>query len=124
MPTLAPGSLDRLLAYDWPGNVRELENAIERALIPSHGEQLEFSDFPDQDVGSNRTSTVASRDGSELSLDHIVRNHIGEVLAMANGQVEGKGGAAELLDLNPSTLRYRMKQLGTSYGRKSKRFGS
>jgi DNA-binding NtrC family response regulator len=59
MPTLAPGCLDRLLAYDWPGNVRELENAIERALILSHGEELEFLDFPDQDVGSNRTSTPA-----------------------------------------------------------------
>jgi transcriptional regulator with GAF, ATPase, and Fis domain len=37
---------------------------------------------------------------------------------MAHGKVHGKGGAAELLGMNPSTLRYRMDQLGIPYGRK------
>ena len=36
-PVLAPGAIDRLIAYDWPGNVRELENMIERALIQRRG---------------------------------------------------------------------------------------
>jgi hypothetical protein len=40
---------------------------------------------------------------------------------MANGRVHGKGGAADLLGINPSTLRYRMNQLGIPYGRKSGR---
>jgi len=40
---------------------------------------------------------------------------------MSNGKVHGKGGAAELLRINPSTLRYRMNQLGIPYGRKSRR---
>jgi DNA-binding protein Fis len=40
---------------------------------------------------------------------------------MANGRMHGKGGAAELLGINPSTLRYRMNQLGILYGRKSAR---
>ncbi len=34
-PVLAPGAIDRLIAYDWPGNVRELENMIERASDPA-----------------------------------------------------------------------------------------
>jgi len=42
------------------------------------------------------------------------------VLEMTNGRVHGKGGAAELLGINPSTLRYRMNQLGIPYGRKSR----
>jgi len=41
-PVLAPGAIDRLIAYDWPGNVRELENMIERALIQHHGGVLSF----------------------------------------------------------------------------------
>ena len=35
-PQLAPGAIDRLMAYDWPGNVRELENLVERAMILRH----------------------------------------------------------------------------------------
>jgi transcriptional regulator with GAF, ATPase, and Fis domain len=44
MPILAPGVMERLLAYPWPGNVRELEDVIERALILSDGKLLEFLD--------------------------------------------------------------------------------
>ena len=32
--------MSRLLQYAWPGNVRELENAIERAMVLSEGDQL------------------------------------------------------------------------------------
>jgi hydrogenase-4 transcriptional activator len=36
---------------------------------------------------------------------------------MTNGRVHGKGGAAEVLGINPSTLRNRMNKLGINYGR-------
>ncbi len=36
-PVLAPGAIDKLIAYDWPGNVRKLENMVERALILQRG---------------------------------------------------------------------------------------
>jgi len=41
-PVLAPGAIDRLIAYDWPGNVRELENMIERDLIQHRGGILQI----------------------------------------------------------------------------------
>jgi transcriptional regulator with GAF, ATPase, and Fis domain len=44
--------------------------------------------------------------------------HIRRVLEMTKGKVHGKGGAAEVLGINPSTLRNRMNQLGISYGRR------
>ena len=44
-PQLAPGAMNRLMAYDWPGNVRELENVVERALILSKGRPLSFGDI-------------------------------------------------------------------------------
>jgi len=53
-----------------------------------------------------------------LNLDAAISDHIRRVLEMAHGKVHGKGGAAELLGMNPSTLRYRMDQLGIPYGRK------
>ena len=32
----------KLMGYDWPGNVRELENVVERTVLLSMGEELEF----------------------------------------------------------------------------------
>ena len=71
-PVLAPGAIDRLIAYDWPGNVRELENMIERALIQHRGGVLSFETLLPlavsggrevvQDAGRNRTSAFAGRD--------------------------------------------------------------
>jgi hypothetical protein len=37
--------------------------------------------------------------------------------------VRGQGGAAELLDIHPSTLAYRLKKLGIERPRRSRRGG-
>lgn len=39
-PTVAEGTLSRLVAYPWPGNVRELENCIESAVVIMDGDVL------------------------------------------------------------------------------------
>jgi transcriptional regulator with GAF, ATPase, and Fis domain len=44
-------------------------------------------------------------------LDDFERNHILRVLEKANWVIEGKNGAAALLNVHPSTLRSRMKKL-------------
>jgi DNA-binding NtrC family response regulator len=115
-PALAPGAIDRLTAYDWPGNVRELENLVERALILNQGAPLTFGDLV---KGKTTAFSAAGQEGKAMNLDAVVSDHIRRVLEMANGKIHGKGGAAELLGINPSTLRYRMKQLSIPYGRKS-----
>jgi transcriptional regulator with GAF, ATPase, and Fis domain len=119
-PALARGAIDRLTAYDWPGNVRELENLVERALILSQGSPLTFDELSKGNE-KNIASSPAGPEGKTLNLDAAISNHIRRVLEVAHGKVHGKGGAAELLGINPSTLRYRMNQLGILYGRKSAR---
>jgi hypothetical protein len=52
-----------------------------------------------------------------LKLDDVIAKHIRSVLRMTKGKVHGPGGAAEIMDLNPSTLRNRMNKLGIPYGR-------
>src|SRR5262245_29298810 len=47
-----------------------------------------------------------------LTLRAMQRHHIAEVLALCSGRIEGRGGAADLLGLKPSTLRTRMAALG------------
>ena len=48
---MAPKKIERdvmthLMGYVWPGNIRELENAIERAIVLTDGEQLPMDSFP------------------------------------------------------------------------------
>jgi transcriptional regulator with GAF, ATPase, and Fis domain len=119
-PPLAQGVIDRLMAYDWPGNVRELENLVERALILSRGAPLTFDDLS-RGQEKTRPSPPTGPEDEALKLNAVISSHIRSVLETANGRVHGKGGAAELLGINPSTLRYKMNQLGIPYGRKSAR---
>ena len=72
--------------------------------------------------GQLRTTSYIKPDDEEFpSLDRAMMKHIQKGLIMAKGKVEGKGGAAELLEINPRTLRHRMKKLGIPFGRKVKR---
>ncbi len=107
-------SIDRIPAaemkalqdYDWPGNVRELENVIERAVITTRGSVLELMDPP------ARGGAVRKGAGAKKALSQVERDYVTEVLVEANWRIEGPGGAARILGMNPSTLRSRMKKLG------------
>jgi len=57
------------------------------------------------------TSTPTKSDGN-ASLEDVERRHIESVLNQTNWMIEGERGAAKILNLNPSTLRSRMKNLG------------
>jgi transcriptional regulator with GAF, ATPase, and Fis domain len=116
LPKLAPGAMAPLIAYAWPGNVRELENVIERALILSKGRPLTFDNivWPDDNGEQGRSTT---RIDDFLNLNHVISNHIKHALETAKGRVHGPSGAAQLLGLNPSTLRHRMRKLRIPHGR-------
>ncbi len=123
-PVLAPGTFEKLQAYEWPGNVRELENLVERTLIkwmtgPS-GNPLEFEALVSEHNAAREPDAQDTAPGP-LLMDHVVKQHIRKVLERAGGKVQGEKGAAALLGLNPSTLRNRMKKLGIPYGRNNRR---
>lgn len=111
-PQLKPGELERLMAYSWPGNIRQLENVVERALILNKGEFLSFEDL--HSGSTIKTSAYDNRDPKDriTSLDDVVSKHIQSTLEITSGKIHGKNGAAQLLGINPSTLRHRMKKLG------------
>jgi transcriptional regulator with GAF, ATPase, and Fis domain len=117
VPKLSSGVFDWMLGYSWPGNVRELENAVERALIRNKSHTLEKEDFffPEQSIRQPRSEDVA-RD-RYLPLDRLIRNHIRQVLQHTDGKIHGKNGAAEILEVNPNTLRSRMRKLGIPFGK-------
>ena len=103
--TIPKSAMDTLQSYHWPGNVRELENIIERALVISQGTKLELGDW---------FSRLESEDNQKyiLSMQDLERKHILKVLDLTSWRVSGKGGAAEILDLKPTTLEARMKKMG------------
>jgi transcriptional regulator with GAF, ATPase, and Fis domain len=119
-PVLGHGAIDRLVAYDWPGNVRELENMIERALIQYRRGVLSFETLLPMSVsGDPEVLQDSGRNRALLSLDEINARHIRQAVKLAQGKINGPGGAAQILGLHPNTLRKRMNKLGIPYGRRS-----
>jgi DNA-binding NtrC family response regulator len=118
LPALAPGAIDQLVAYSWPGNVRELDNVVERAIILSRGRPLEFSGLVTASSRPQVASISLKESDQSMDLNDANAEHIRRALALAEGRVNGPGGAAEILGINPSTLRHRMRKLAVSFGRK------
>jgi len=103
----SPDALARLERYPWPGNVRELQNVIERAAILAQDSELEIADaMLGQQPGMQPSATPGN------TLDDVSRAHIRGVLEQCGGKIEGRSGAAAVLGVKPSTLRYRLKKLG------------
>ncbi len=107
---LTDGGIAALEAYDWPGNIRELENLIERAVIVSNDGTLPIPDL--LGPAPRRVENPAMAATIPQTLDRVQESHIRRVLERTDWRVEGDGGAAQILGLNPNTLRSRMKKLG------------
>ena len=114
-------AIDMLMGYHWPGNVRELENVVERALILNPKGPLNFKHL--DRIQTQPTNDFAELNNEPSELNQVIVNHIRTVLSKTKGKIHGKGGAAELLGMNPSTLRNRMNKLGIQYGRSKKKKG-
>ena len=113
---IPPQVFDDLVLYDWPGNIRELENIIERSIIISPGTTLLLSN-----PVSNQKNTLTLADGlsnsitlSGQTLDEVQREQIRLVCESCQWKIDGAGNTAEILGINPNTLRSRMKKLGIS----------
>jgi formate hydrogenlyase transcriptional activator len=56
--------------------------------------------------------TRTAQPEQSLHLGELERSHILKVLDQTSWRIYGNGGAAELLGLNPETLRSRIRKLG------------
>ena len=102
--TVSKSTMQILQDYEWPGNVRELEHVIERAIITSEGSALDLADYLDLKAGNKPEESLKD-------LEAMEREYILKVLQKTRWKIDGEGGAAGILGLNPSTLRFRIKKL-------------
>jgi len=124
-----------LVNHPWPGNVRDLQNFVERAVILSQGPLLEVDLNALSQAQAASAQPIESRpraaeaqgpahereargqsvnEGApeKLSLGEVERNHLLAVLRRTQGVIDGPLGAARILVMKPSTLRFRIKKLG------------
>ena len=96
--------MDAFMRYEWPGNIRELEHTMETAVLLCEGQTINHVMLPGltEVKASNKVKTIEENE----------REHIVAVLDLCNGKIFGKGGAAEMLGMNVSTLNSRIKRLG------------
>lgn len=124
--------LNALLRYPWPGNVRELENAVERAVVLSTGEEftedllpLQIRLFAQQVRGDSSEDSIEALAArlAELAIRQLQAQE-GEVYDRVVGEVERQllreamsycGGVkvrtADFLGINRNTLNKKVKDL-------------
>jgi transcriptional regulator with GAF, ATPase, and Fis domain len=117
--------LEMLANYSWPGNIRELGTVIDRAAILGDGKTLEVA----KALGVGTSHSVSIRESmnhkpvetpknssKEIEpFDTAVRRHLTAALIAAKGRIEGPFGAAKMLEINPHTLRAKMRKLGVDW---------
>jgi len=117
-PRLSKANIKQLQSYRWQGNIRELQNVIERAIITSTGNRLQF-DLPTDNPGltAKAQTSVLDEDVAQLPYsedERSVRDRENILLALklSNNKISGANGAAEMLGIKPTTLASRIKNMG------------
>jgi len=107
---------ETLRRHDWPGNIRELRNVIERAIIMSKGDRLRLDRVMSEShlVESTSAASEATEDDflTDAEMRELEKANLLKALRQAKWRISGESGAAELLELKPSTLTYRMRVFG------------
>ncbi len=110
--TIAPSAGQQLCNYSWPGNIRELQYLIERHVLQTKDSIIVSFEMPDPFPSG---STFHGIDSELKSFDEMDRVHIQSALKKSKGKISGQGGAADLLKLQSTTLRSKMKRLGITW---------
>jgi two-component system, NtrC family, nitrogen regulation response regulator GlnG len=125
----SPEALDLLQRYDWPGNVRELQNCIRAAVYQTSGQTLLPGDLPGLNAANPVPGSSASDGTPQLNVIETIEAMIQdggkdvhkrvislverELFARALRHTHGNQvQASDLLGINRTTLRNRLRELG------------
>ncbi|MDF2191864.1 sigma-54 dependent transcriptional regulator [Paraflavitalea sp. CAU 1676] len=110
---IADSMMEKMYAYNWPGNIRELENVIEQSVVLNDGRsklQLMRS-FSLSTPESTERAAINTFEEVKHFQQQTEREYITSMLKKTKGRIRGAGGAAELLNIKPSTLESKMAKL-------------
>ncbi len=110
--------MERMIAYDWPGNIRELENILEQSAILNDGKsKLELKrSLPGETTELSRKVIKTLEDVKRIQ-EETEREYIIATLKKTEGRIRGANGAAELLNIKPTTLGIKNGQTANQAGR-------
>ena len=125
--TVRLSAIPRLLPEEWGARDMSLDEIIsrhilrvlERGIILSKASSLTFEDSREAVQPSALPKPLREeKENKDLTLDEVVSKHILNTLEKTGGRVSGENGAAQLLQVNPFTLRKKMAKLGIPFGKK------
>jgi two-component system nitrogen regulation response regulator GlnG len=126
---LAPETLELLEEYSWPGNVRELQSAIKQAMLNASGHILVPEFLPEHLHSFLPAQELPPEGAAGLDLQGLITAYLqreeGHLYSQVVGAVERvllarvlehthghQTRAGELLGINRTTLRYKLRALG------------
>ena len=108
-----PEAMAALLDYNWPGNIRELENVLERALVLTDDEVVSIGDLPEAVRRPAPDTPGIGIDSDDLSVKKHAARMERHLIQVALDRTGGnKTQAADLLELSPRALRYKIQEYG------------
>lgn len=110
---VSPEAMEVLLGYPWPGNIRELENVLERAMVLTEDSVLGIDDLPESVRRPAPDTPGLGVDGDDLSVKRHGARLERHLIQLALDRTGGnKTHAADLLELSPRALRYKIQEYG------------
>jgi two-component system response regulator PilR (NtrC family) len=114
---ISPDAMKLLVNYDYPGNVRELQNIIERAVALEINNTLtveNLESYMDEQRGIKKIDdTLFDIPTDGIDLETVVGDLERSLLIKALQRAKGvKKKAAELLNINFRSMRYRLEKYG------------
>jgi len=100
----------KLKNHHWDHNFKDLFQVLNNALLRDDAEKITFkvaahaqsSLFPEENISVNDI----------LSFEEMNRRYLKRILEITSGKIYGDDGAANLVDLKPTTLQSKLKKLG------------
>lgn len=106
--------MKEMYAYDWPGNIRELVNVLEQSVILNDGKsKLKLKRSLTVTAAEvSGTKNIETLEDVKYIQRETEKEYIISVLKKSNGLIRGASGAAQILNIKPTTLESKMAKLG------------
>ncbi len=107
-PGISASAWTALMEYEFPGNVREFAHAVERAVVLSHGSEIDLEHLPADIQTPTPQDSEAEFRPLAATMKEFEKRYIERALRLSGGKEE----AAERLGISPTSLTEKLKLYG------------